>query len=156
MEILRFVYCNAAGEYSRRELTRWSEVGHYIRGYSEGNSAIRTFRKDRITEYFDGADEHLDIPFGSPPPRPVKDQAPDLRPQILFTGFGSVLRAELEAQSDAAGLRVCKTVTKALCYLCIGPNAGPVKVEKSRAQHVYIVDEQQLRLLLETGELPDM
>jgi hypothetical protein len=31
-----------------------------------------------------------------------------------------------------------------------------VKVEKSRAQHVYIVNEVQLRLLLETGELPDM
>ncbi len=156
MEILRFVYCNAVGELSRRELTKWAEVGHYIKGFSAGSAALRTFRKDRISEYLDGAADRLDIPYSSPPPRPVKDQAPDLRPQILFTGFGSVLRADLEAQSIAAGLRVCKTVTQNLCYLCTGPNAGPVKVEKSRAQRVYIVNEVQLRLLLETGELPDM
>ncbi len=156
MEILRFIYCNAAGESSHRALTKWSEVGHYIKGFSSGDSAVRTFRKDRITEYLDGAAKHLENPYESAPPRLVKEQPSDQRPQILFTGFASVLRAELEEQSIAAGLNVCKTVTKFLCYLCIGPNAGPTKVEKSRAQNVYIVDEAQLRLLLETGELPDI
>ena len=156
MEILRFIYRNAAGESSRRELTKWSEVGHYIQGFSLGNTAVRTFRKDRITEYLDGAADHLDNPYESAPTRLSRERPADQQPQILFTGFASTLRAELEEQCTSSGLQVCKTVTKFLTYLCVGPNAGPAKVEKSRAQNVYIVDEAQLRLLLETGELPDL
>lgn len=155
MEILRFVYRNAAGELSQRELTQWTEVGHYIKGFSAGNNAIRTFRKDRIIEYFDNADAFLTQPYGQPPPRLVKERPADQRPQILFTGFASALRAELEEKSNSHGLHVCQSVTKTLSYLCIGPNAGPAKVEKARAQHVYILDESQLHILLETGELID-
>lgn len=155
MEILRFDYRNASGELSRRELTQWAEVGHYIKGSSSGNSEVRTFRKDRIAEYLDGAAACLERPYERPPPRLVKEQPVDQRPQILFTGFASTLRVALEEKSASSGLHVCKTVTKFLSYLCIGPNAGPAKVEKSRAQNVYIIDENQLHLLLETGELPD-
>lgn len=155
MEILRFDYRNAAGELSRRELTQWVEVGHYIKGLSAGSGELRTFRKDRVVVYHDGAADALDMPYEIPPPRLMKEQPADLRPQILFTGFSSVLRLALEEKSIFSGLYVCKTVTKSLSYLCTGPNAGPAKVEKSRAQNVYIIDENQLHLLLETGELPD-
>ncbi|MBR7777387.1 BRCT domain-containing protein [Undibacterium rugosum] len=155
MEILRFVYRNAAGELSHRELTQWTEVGHYIKGFSTGNSAIRTFRKDRIVEYFDNAVAFLEQPHGQPPPRLAKEKTADQRPQILFTGFARALRADLEEKSNIHGLHVSQSVTKSLAYLCVGPNAGPSKVEKARSQHVYILDEAQLHILLETGELVD-
>jgi BRCT domain type II-containing protein len=73
----------------------------------------------------------------------------------LFTGFPAAQRAHLEALSDAGGLRVVKTVTQGLVFLCTGPNAGPSKVARARAQHVYIVREPELHGLLQTGELPD-
>jgi NAD-dependent DNA ligase len=156
METLRFTYCNADGEISQRELTEWEEVGHYIKGFSVGNSAVRTFRKDRVIEYFDGGASLLSSPNGSPPPRISKEKPANQQPQILFTGFASALRAELEEKASTGGLQVCKTVTKELAYLCIGANAGPSKVEKARAQHVYILDQAQLHLLIETGELVDI
>ena len=48
-----------------------------------------------------------------------------------------------------------QTVTKGLTFLACGPNAGPAKVEKARAQGVYIVLDQHLQALLLTGELID-
>lgn len=156
MEILRFVYRNAAGESRQRELKKWEEVGHYIIGFSIGDGAVRTFRKDRISEYLDGAASLLQHPHESAPPRIEKDRPVDQRSQICLTGFAAALRADLEQQCTSAGLLVRKSVTPSLTYLCTGPNAGWAKIEKSRAQNVYIVNEEQLRLLIETGELPDM
>jgi len=155
METLRFVYRSTNGELSQREVTRWNEIGHYIKGFSVENNEIRTFRKDRIAEYLDGSDSFLQQPFTSLPVIPEINKPENLRPQILFTGFLKDLRSDLEQKASIAGMQVCQTVTKNLNYLCIGANAGPAKVEKARAQHVYILNEDQLHALLETGELID-
>lgn len=154
MEPLQFVYRNAQDEVTVRKLSNWAEIGHYIKGYSVGDKRVLTFRKDRVVEYVSGI-EALQFPFSSAPPRPQKSGSLATRPQVLFTGFAKVQRAVLEAKADAGGLQVCKTVTKDLSYLCAGPNAGPAKVEKARTQCVYILNEDQLHKLLETGELPE-
>lgn len=153
--MIRFSYRSADGALSKRELSNWSEEGHYIHGFDITAGDVRTFRKDRIVEYFDGAAAFLASPIEAGPPR-LRAAAPkDTRPQILFTGFPAVQRAHLESLSDTAGLRVVTKVTKGLAFLCIGPTAGPSKVAKSRQQGVYIVREPELHALLETGELPD-
>lgn len=152
---LRFVYCNTAGEVSERTVSQWTEAGHYIKGHDVAKGRVLTFRKDRIQNYLDGSETLVKVAISAPPPRPRRDAPPDERPQILFTGFASVQRAMLEQHADAKGVRVVQTVTKGLTFLCAGPNAGPSKVEKARAQGVYIVSESQLRELLETGVLPD-
>lgn len=156
-EELRFAYVNSNGELSKRALKDWSEEGHYLKGYDLTVSGVRTFRKDRIVEYFDGAEAFLASPVGVSPPRLAKGprQPRDERPQILFTGFAAAQRAHLERLSDEAGLSVVKSVTVGLVFLCAGPNAGPKKVEQARRQLVYIVREPELMALLETGELPD-
>lgn len=154
MEPLQFVYRNAADQVTVRKLTNWTEVGHYIKGYSVGEKKVLTFRKDRVAEYLTGA-ESLQYPHSSPPPRPALAAAPDLRPQVVFTGFAKVQRAALEAKAGESGLRVCQSVTKDLAYLCVGPNAGPTKIEKAMAQNVFILTENQLHKLLDTGELPE-
>lgn len=150
-----FVYRNAAGVVSERCLTSWQEVGHYVEGFDRAAGKFCTFRKDPIVEYLGDAAAKLVEPRSSPPPRIATTTPRDDRPQILFTGFGAVQRAHLEALADASGLRVVKTVTQSLVCLRVGPNAGPSKVAKSRQQGVYIVREPELHALMDTGELPD-
>ena len=152
---LRFIYCNAEGEVSERAISKWLEAGHYVKGHDSAKGRVLTFRKDRVREYLDGCEALLKGPSASPPPKPARQASPDSRPQILFTGYGAAQRKALEAQASEAGLFIVATVTKGLTFLACGPNAGPAKVEKSRAQGVYIVADQHLQALLLTGELLD-
>ena len=153
--LMRFIYRTPDGETTTRQVQPWAEVGHYIEGHDHTAGKFCTFRKDRVVEYLDGAAARLAAPHSSPPPRIRSQQPLDQRPHILFTGFPAVQRAHLEAQCEPAGLRVVKTVTVGLAFLCAGPTAGPSKVAKARAQGTYIVREPELHALLETGELPD-
>lgn len=156
MEVLHFMYTNAAGESKLRAVSNWSEEGHYIIGNDGSAGGLpRTFRKDRISQYLFDCDSVLVSPFAGPPPKLSRSAPEEARPQILFTGFGSSLRSDLERQCADSGLKVVKTVTRQLSFLCAGPNAGPSKVEKSRIQGVFIVTESDLPELLESGVLPD-
>ena len=156
MGVLEFLYTNSGGETKRRTLDNWVEEGHYIVGNdTSAKGALRTFRKDRVSEYLNGAESLLATPFAGPPPK-IEPAAPEeSKPEILFTGFGAKVRTELEASSATAGLKVMKTVTQKLAFLCAGPNAGPSKVTKARVLGTFIVTEQQLPELLESGVLPD-
>lgn len=152
---LRFAYVNAQGETSQRELTQWQESGHYLRGYCTSSNAVKTFRKDRVQQYLDGCDSLLADPYAPPPPKPAPEAPKELRPQILFTGFAKAERAAFEAQAAAAGLVVVSTVTKNLAFLACGSNAGLIKVEKARAQNVYIIASSSLSGFLSDGVLAD-
>lgn len=153
--VMRFTYSNAAGEISQRTLIRWSEAGHYIKGYANDDGRVLTFRKDRVMDYLDGCDALLRNPIAEPPPRLERARPADSRPEILFTGFARVQRSVLEERARQSGLQVMQTVTKHLTFLCCGPTAGPAKVERSREQGVYVLTEPDFFLLAETGELPD-
>jgi NAD-dependent DNA ligase len=152
---LRFIYCNVGGEVSERSLTQWFEAGHYVKGHDVTKGKVLTFRKDRVREYLDGCETLLKSPSAPPPPKPASHTEPESRPQILFTGYGAAQRKTLEAQASEAGLAIVSTVTKGLTFLACGPNAGPAKIEKARTQGVYIVSDQHLQSLLQTGELLD-
>lgn len=158
MEKLHFTYRDSRGEQSERRIEQWNEEGYYVIGFCESAGAIRTFRKDRILEYFNGCESALSNPFPGPPPKLQTTQstsAPsDKAFEILFTGFATLKRAELEEAALTAGLHVCASVTKGLMFLCGGPNAGPAKLAQARSQFVYILDELQFLTMLETGELP--
>lgn len=154
MNPIRFIYGNAKGEVDTWTLTRWKEAGNYIQGCTDDDTKPRSFRKDRVHEYLLGHEqlrslETTDLPVPAPC-KPV-----DARPQILFTGFAKVQRADLERRAAEGGLAVVKTPTVALAVLCAGPNAGPSKVEKARAAGAFIVDQAQLLHLLGTGEIPE-
>lgn len=152
---LHFDYRKADGSESTRRINEWSEQGHYVVGFDDQAKQVRTFRKDRIVRYHDGCEAWLKHPKEAPPPRIVRSAPVDLRPQILFTGFAAALRAELEQQCEEAGLRVMKSVSLSLTFVCAGPNAGPAKIAKARAQGAYVLDVSALPSFLETGELPD-
>ena len=150
---LRFVYCDANGEVTTRKLTQWTESTDYVEGFCLTRRDVRTFRKDRIVSFLDGTDSLLSFPKRRPRSRYTVRNPSDQRPQILFTGFSSAKRAELESIANSAELHVVQSVTKSLSYLCVGPNAGPAKIEKAQWQQVYILNEEQFHHLLETGEL---
>lgn len=152
---IRFTYAmGAAGTV--RELANWEEFPKYLVGVDLADHRVKTFRKDRVLEYLDGAAARLSEPFPEPAvfesdiARPI-----DQRPHVIFTGFAKVQRASLEARAEVAGMRVCKTVTLACMYLVAGPNAGPAKVADARAKSSYILSEPQFLALLGTGVLPD-
>ncbi|MBH3339060.1 hypothetical protein I5L51_08055 [Pseudomonas mendocina] len=153
MQPIKFSYRDVDGRESVRTLTNWSENTRYLQGRSEGNTLPRTFRKDRVVEYLEGADQLL-FDKAPPAPEPAPKAAPDLRAQILFTGFKAAERADLELLASQHGFRVMKTAGKSITILCIGVNAGPTKVEAARNAGAFIVSAQELCHLIETGEIP--
>lgn len=153
MAILRFIYSDAEGVVSERELTHWRENSLYIQGRSEGDSLPKTFRKSRVQRYLQGA-ELLQFDLAPAAPEPTPRAPADARAQVLFTGFKSAARDYLESQAEQHGFRVMKTPGKSLAVLCIGPNAGPSKVEKAREAGAFIVTEPEFEHLLQTGEVP--
>ncbi|MGF0336759.1 BRCT domain-containing protein [Ectopseudomonas toyotomiensis] len=153
MQAIKFSYRDADGRESVRTLTHWSENTRYLQGRSEGDTLPRTFRKDRVVEYLEGADQLL-FDKAPPAPEPAPKAAPDLRAQILFTGFKAAERAALEVFAEQSGFRVMKTAGKSLALLCIGSNAGPTKVEAARAAGAFILNEMEFNQLAKTGELP--
>ncbi|WP_349666262.1 BRCT domain-containing protein [Pseudomonas aeruginosa] len=89
-----------------------------------------------------------------PTPEPAPKAMPDMRPQILFTGFKSADKDRLESVATEHGFRVMKTVGKSLSILCIGGNAGPTKVESAQGYGAFILTEEQFSHLVKTGEVP--
>lgn len=152
MDAIQFEYGNDQEGYCRTLLS-WRESGKYLIGLDATDQRVKTFRKDRVRYYLDGADALLADPH-PPTPRAQKSTL-DAGPHVLFTGFAKVQRAVLEAKATAAGMRVCKTVTRSCLYLIAGPNAGPTKVEGARELSAFILKEDQFLALLRTGELPD-
>lgn len=164
MELLNFLYCKPCGEEKEVSVIHWKESGRYIVGQCAASRMPRTYRKDRVVRYHNGAEQLLQDPFPPPPPsleRAAGQSSERLRgdkssgPEILFTGFPSVQRADLEQKAMNAGMHVVSSVTRGLSYICGGPNAGPTKLEKAREKGVWILNQPLFIRLLETGELPD-
>ena len=88
--------------------------------------------------------------YANKKPNPDKDKN-----QICFTGFSPAEKESLTLSAEEAGLKVVKSVTKSLNFLCTGDNAGPKKIEKARQQDVIILSVPQFSIMLETGELPE-
>jgi len=152
---LRFVYRDAQGVVAEWHLTRWKENARYIQGRNEQDTLPRTFRKDRVVEYLEGAEQLLGD-LAPPAPEPSPSKPTDTRPQILFSGFRQADRARLEQLADDNGMRVVKSPTKQLAVFCGGYNAGWSKIEEARERGAFILTEEQLLHLFETGEVPEM
>lgn len=149
---LRFIYEDANGKTSTREVSDFSDDGIYIEGFCHSRQALRTFRRDRVVEFLEG-EERLG-PMIDPEDFVEKPFADRPGMEILFTGFSEDERFDLENDAADAGLEVRKTVTKNLAFLCTGPRAGSSKLAKAREQGCTILVKSQLERMLLTGELP--
>ena len=77
------------------------------------------------------------------------------RLEVCFTGFSESEKSDLARLATEAELVVVGSVTRNLSFLCTGQNPGPVKIEKATNQGVLIVTLDQLKQILESGELPE-
>lgn len=155
LRLLSFSYRDSKGNVTERVLTHWKETSVYIQGRAESDAFYRTFRKDRVIEYLSGT-EHLSFDRAPPPPPYSKTLPIDVQGQILFTGFKSEDRISLEALAAANGLRVVKTPTKNLAFLCAGYNAGWTKIEAAVGKGAFILSEAQLLAMFQTGEISEV
>jgi BRCT domain type II-containing protein len=74
--------------------------------------------------------------------------------EVCFTGFSASEKGSLSQLAVDAGFMVVTAVTRNLSMLCIGPNAGPAKLEKAKQQHTTIVTLEQFKHFMATGEVP--
>jgi len=152
-----FIYQDARGSITAREISDISETELYIQGFCQVANTLRTFRKDRVIEVLNDddyirlkLDHHISV---SPPPKaPPKSH---YLLDVCFTGFKSEDKKRLSEKAEASGMVVRRSVTRSLNFLCCGYNAGPKKIEKARAQNVIALNEEQFSQLLDTGEVPE-
>lgn len=147
---LRFRYEDAKGDLSTREVSSWSASSYYIKGICVVWGETRTFRRDRVLQFLDGSETLL---AGASIPRELSRQstASTGAPEILFTGFDSLTREQLESQAAGNGMKVRKSLTQNLGFLCTGPNAGPSKVAQAADRGITILDEKGFYDFLTTG-----
>jgi predicted DNA-binding transcriptional regulator YafY len=151
-QTLKFIYEDAHGEITTRELRSWRESGMYIEGYCLSANDTRTFRRDRIVSFLSG-EELLSRSRPSAPARPAAARRQQL--EVLVTGFPHDYRVELEQAAIAANIKVRKTVTQNLDFLVVGENAGPSKKREASIVGAAILSEREFQWLIETGELPE-
>lgn len=135
------------------------------------NSEYPTFvslRTDRVIDVFDTPEEAV-AAFEQAEARYADriqqiKSAPDYHgprlPQdysfkVCFTGFSKADKAGLTELAESAGMKVVTGVSASLDFLCCGDNAGWSKMKKANELGVPLVRDVQIRLLVETGELPE-
>lgn len=154
----RFVYQNTKGVTTKRELISLTEDDDYISGLQRLDGGMRTFSKSRILEVLHTDSDWDNCPYPEPEARfdnrKQSTAQAEIKPEIAFTGFSASKRAELESLATESGMMVRKNVTKNLGYLCIGPNAGPLKIQKASDAGVVIMDEDEFIWFIDTGEMP--
>lgn len=75
--------------------------------------------------------------------------------KVCFTGFSKADKAGLTELAESAGMKVVTGVSASLDFLCCGDNAGWSKMKKANELGVPLVRHEQIRLLVETGEIPE-
>lgn len=157
-----FIYQDARGAITRRSIPKPSDNGSYITGYCEYSKGNRTFRKDRIIQFFRNQSDLSDFEK-APLPDPFQRHRYKPKPVtkknyifvICFTGFSSQHKAGLTNSALNHKFKVVKSVTKDLDFLCTGINAGPKKMEKAEEQGVTLITEDEFHDLAYDGLLPE-
>ncbi|MTC40028.1 hypothetical protein GKR70_16160 [Providencia alcalifaciens] len=158
-QALIFVYINSREIISVQAIDDISHNETYIQGISlnpDEEGKLKTFRKDRVIEYFDSLNEAQSfiedmIECGE---FEIKEPRPETF-DVHFTGFKKEDKLTLERLASDAGMEVKKSVTKALKLLCYGYNASQMKMDKARKMGVIILNEKQFRDFLDSGDFTD-
>lgn len=162
-DVISVYYKPLEGRAKVFNLFDWRDDGKYISGHDvDDNLTYKTLRKDRVENYYNGQEQFVHDPFGaSYEYRHAKSSAHQSirrnnkrQTEILFTAFATDDRAKLEALASANGMRVVKSVTEHIAYVCYGDLRRSGKVLKAKNAGAIVLNEQQLKSLFETGELP--
>lgn len=74
--------------------------------------------------------------------------------EICFTGFSPTEKSLLTKFAEENNFHIAKSITVNLNFLCCGENAGPSKIKKAEEQKVILLNAEEFRNLIETGEIP--
>lgn len=153
-DVLSFVYEDADGNVSTRNIVNWQEDDVYFEGFCLDRNEVRTFKKERVLSYLDDSERFLKKT--NPVVAEFKKSNKRVNSsEILFTGFGKVERAKLEELARHGGLTVCQSATVGLDYICTGKNAGPAKLAQALANGAIELSVDEFYQLVKTGEIPN-
>ncbi|MDM9281845.1 hypothetical protein AB7281_16415 [Providencia rettgeri] len=156
---LCFVYVNTRNEVKPRALRNISENEEYFQGYSllpDDKDELKTFRKDRVVKYTESLEEAIEYIADGIDTGEFYIKQPRIETfDVHFTGFKKDDKAALEELSINAGMVVRKSVTVNLKLLCYGYNASQMKMDKAREMGIIILNEQQFRDFLQTGDFTE-
>ncbi len=164
--LYEFDYAKEDGEISSRRVfvqsTSVSGGRQYLEGICKTRNAKRTFRVDRVIgpmirvedgyvirapELFDMSfpkpfsDFSTSTPLSTPKPRTVRER----KIAVVFAGFGSAKRSELEELAEAAGWQIRSSITKTVTYVVQGSMAGNVQLSKANELEIPVLDEDMFR-----------
>lgn len=163
---IEFNYVNGSGESSHRVVEVRAVDNAYFEGFCHKAMATRTFAISRVVGDVVCRDtgevlrarkwaarartdvRNSGVLDFKPKERHVAYVPDDIGVEILFTGFKSSQRQELEDLAEAAGMIVRKSVTKGLSYLCTGPNAGPTKLAQAIDTGASIIELDEFLSIL--------
>ena len=74
--------------------------------------------------------------------------------EICFTGFSPNEKSALTKIAEENNFHIAKSITVNLNFLCCGENAGPSKIKKADEQNVILLNADEFRNLIVTGEIP--
>jgi NAD-dependent DNA ligase len=164
--LYEFDYANEDGEISSRivflRTTSVSGERQYLEGICKTRNAKRTFRVDRVigpmirvedgyliraSELFSMSSPRTFQAFPANKPSGIKKQkiVRERKTAVVFAGFSSVKRSELEELAEAAGWQVRSTITKTVTYVVIGSMAGTVQLATANELEIPILDEDMFR-----------
>ncbi|HHF3866767.1 TPA: BRCT domain-containing protein [Haemophilus influenzae] len=160
--VIEFTYTNAQGETSEREVRVDYTDDVYIEGYCYVAGDNRTFRLDRIDGLIEQNGEFYTVDEWLEQRGIRKNQyqsklsskSTSSQLEICFTGFSKVDREYLESLAEIHDFKVRKTVTKNLNFLIMGDNAGPTKINSAIDVGATLLDENEFKTMIETGEIP--
>lgn len=152
-----FHYQDSTGAITRRDVQNPKDDGIYIHGYDLTTKSHKTFRKDRIlSEFTDNTDpQFLAISSSAGKINRITAAHADFLFEICFTGFPEAERKELSALAEKAKLKVCKSVTVNLHFLCAGATAGPKKMMQAEDKGTLIITKDEFLELVEHGVMPE-
>ncbi|HHF6565528.1 TPA: BRCT domain-containing protein [Haemophilus influenzae] len=160
--IIEFTYTNADGDTKHREVRVDYTDDVYIEGYCYVAGDNRTFRLDRIDGLIEQNGEFYTVDEWLEQRGIRKNQyqsklsskSTSSQLEICFTGFSKVDREYLESLAEIHDFKVRKTVTKNLNFLIMGDNAGPTKINSAIDVGATLLDENEFKTMIETGEIP--
>ncbi len=159
---IRFIYKNLSNEVKEHTLGVAKVFTHHFSGQDLIANRYKVYRKDRVVEYLDNAEEVLALypiePFKSPSgggTTGINPHNPGNLLEVCFTGFRKADKERLTKLAQENRLYVARDVTVNLGILVCGYNAGPKKIERAvnSAQKVEIMNEEEFLHFVETGEV---
>lgn len=150
---ISFTYRNGSGVLSEHTLLYWQENTQALQG-RERTGAFASFRKAQIVTLLSGA-EFIDQAPVQTAPNPWARAEGGFSPRIYFLGFTAEERAPLELLAAEKGLHVMPALTRYLEFCCCGQRVRWRDLQQAFDRRAWVLHPQQLRITLETGQLPE-